>query len=230
MPNILLVEDDVEIAEALKFRVEFEGFNCKWKTTGVEALDYFNDDINLIILDIGLPDISGFDVLRNIRKISDVPVIILTARSDSDDQVLGLEGLEADSYIIKKSGSDSPRVIIAQIKSLLRRSSTSTAIDKQKSIKDFVFNEPMKQILFKDKVLDLTVAECKILAHLIKNPSHVFERSALLNVMHDRPTGADETTINTHIKSIRRKIEAIDAGAKDRYIKTHTGIGYSFNQ
>ena len=222
MPNILIVEDDKTIAEALKFAIEYEGFNCEWFTTGGEALHYFeHNQVDLTILDLGLPDIAGFDVLRNIRRSSTTPVIVLTARHASEDQVVALEGLEADDYIVKENGSDSPRIIIAKIKALLRR--TKPSAKKTNSV--FSFNEALQKLSFKDQVLSLTPAECKILTHLVKHPNQVFTRRILLSVIHDRETGSDESTINTHIKSIRKTLKKIDQDKK--YITTHRGIGYS---
>ena len=228
MPNILLVEDDRTIAEALKFSLENSAFSCSWFTTGGEALDYFaNNQVDLVLLDIGLPDIEGFDVLRHIRRTHNTPVVMLTARGDSTDQVLALEGLEADDYIIKESGSDSPRVIIAKIKAILKRSSIQGQTLDKPAGSDLAFNEAMQQVSFKGQVLDLTNAECKILEYFIKHPNRILARSELLNAMHNLPTGSDENTINTHIKSIRRKISDIGGGD---YIETHRGLGYSFNQ
>ncbi len=222
MINILIVEDDITIAEALVFALENSGFKCKWFTTGGEALNHFeHNDVDLVLLDIGLPDIDGFDVLRIIRKQSNTPVIILTARSESEDQVLALEGHEADDYIVKESGSDSPRIIIAKIKALLRRSKPE--VKKNNSV--FSFNEALQQLSFRGEVLTLTPAECKILTHLVKNPNRIFTRQVLLSVIHDGPIGSDITTINTHIKSIRKALAKIEKGSK--YITTHRGLGYS---
>ena len=220
--DILLVEDDSTIAEALVFALENSGFKCQWFTTGGEALDYFkHHDICLVLLDIGLPDIDGFDVLRIIRKQSDTPVIILTARGESEDQVLALEGHEADDYIVKESGSDSPRIIIAKIKAILRRSKSE--VKKNNSV--FNFNEALQQLSFKGQRLMLTPAECKILTHLVKNPNRIFTRQALLSVIHDGPIGSDIATINTHIKSIRKALAKIEKDSE--YITTHRGLGYS---
>ncbi len=222
MPNILIVEDDKTIAEALVFALENSHFNCQWFVTGGEALQHFeNNPVDLVLLDIGLPDIDGFDVLRIIRKQADTPVIILTARGESEDQVVALEGHEADDYIVKKCGSDSPRIIIAKIKALLRRSKPS--VKKTSSV--FCFNEALQQLSFKEKVLTLTPAECKILTHFVKNPNRIFSREVLLSVIHDGPVGSDVATINTHIKSIRRSLKKIDQ--ENAYITTHRGLGYS---
>lgn len=226
MPNILIVEDDKTIAEAMIFRLKSTGFSCQWFTTGGEALHYFeNNKIDLVLLDLTLPDLDGFEILRIIRRESDIPVIILTARSDPEDQVLGLEGLGADAYILKNGDSSSnninPRVMIAQIKAVLKRS--KPVVKKDNSI--FSFNEALQQISFKGEVLTLTPAECKILAHLVKNPNRAITRSTLLSIIHNGPIGSDESTINTHIKSIRRNLKKIDPDNK--YINTHRGIGYS---
>ncbi len=223
MPNILLIEDDKVIAEAIMFALNKDGFNCKWFTLGAQALEYFEkNDVDLILLDIGLPDISGFDVLRIIRAKSDIPVIVLTAREEDSDQVLTIEGLGADDYIVKKSGSDSPRVIIAKIRAQLRRYKPNLTNNTPAV---FHYNENLHQVLLKDQVLELTPAELKILSHLVKNPNRLFSKSQLLSVIHDRPVGSDESTIITHIKTIRRKIKAIDG--ENKYIKTHRGEGYS---
>lgn len=222
MPNILIVEDDKTIAEAMIFRLNTNGFNCQWFATGGEALNHLkNFEVDLILLDLGLPDIDGFDVLRIIRKESDIPVIILTARNESEDQVLALEGLEADAYIIKKGGSDDPRVMIAQIKAVLKRSKPKA--EKNNAI--FEVDEGLQQVIFKGEALNLTPAERKILTHLIKNPNRAISRKILLSIIYDGPVGSDESVITTHVKSIRRTLKKIDP--VNKHIHTHRGIGYS---
>ena len=134
MPNILLVEDDKVIAESIIFALEndYDSFKAHCCTLGNDAIDYFNNnDVDLILLDIGLPDISGFDVLRKIRKTSEVPVIIITARGADEDIVLGIEGLGADDYVTKPFNN---RVLIARIKAQLRHvNQQSSATEKQPS-------------------------------------------------------------------------------------------------
>ena len=224
MPNILIVEDDKTIAEAMIFRLKNSGFSCQWFTTGGETLNHLkNFEVDLILLDIGLPDIDGFDVLRIIRRESNIPVIILTARNESEDQVLALEGLEADAYIIKKGGSDDPRVMIAQIKAVLKRSKSVPVAKKSNAI--FELDEALQQVLFKKQALNLTPAERKILTHLIKNPNRAISRKTLLSIIYDGPVGSDESVITTHVKSIRRTLKKIDPD--NQYIHTHRGTGYS---
>jgi two-component system catabolic regulation response regulator CreB len=171
------------------------------------------------LLDVGLPDISGFDVLRKIRSKSNVPVLIISARDDEADQVLGLEGLGANGYITKPF---SPRVIVAHVRAQLRNFQ-SNAEPKSKS--KFGINEAMQRVIFHDKELTLTPAEFKILSHLVKNPNRVHTREYLLTVIWDRPHGSDEKTINTHIKSIRKRLNEIDSSCE--HIETIRGMGYS---
>ena len=218
MQHILIVEDDRTIAESIAFILEQDSFSCQWFDNGRDALDYIgNNEVDLILLDVGLPDMSGFDVLRKVRIKSDLPVIIISARDDESDQVLGLEGLGANGYITKPF---SPRLVVAHVRSQLRRDRT---VKNTKS--KFSINQAMQRALFHDQELTLTPAEFKILSHLIKHPNQVHTREYLMNIIWDRPHGSDEKTINTHIKSIRKRLHEIDE--MNDYIETHRGIGYS---
>mgnify|MGYP000386164440 FL=1 len=218
MQHILIVEDDRTIAESIAFILEQDSFSCQWFDNGRDALDYIeNNEVDLMLLDVGLPDMSGFDVLRKVRIKSDLPVIIISARDDESDQVLGLEGLGANGYITKPF---SPRLVVAHVRSQLRRDRT----DKNPKSK-FSINQAMQRVLFHNQELTLTPAEFKILSHLIKHPNQVHTREYLMNIIWDRPHGSDEKTINTHIKSIRKRLHEIDE--MNDYIETHRGIGYS---
>ena len=218
MQHILIVEDDRTIAESIAFILEQDSFSCQWFDNGRDALDYIgNNEVDLILLDVGLPDMSGFDVLRKVRIKSDLPVIIISARDDESDQVLGLEGLGANGYITKPF---SPRLVVAHVRSQLRRYRT----DKNPKSK-FSINQAMQRVLFHNQELVLTPAEFKILSHLIKHPNQVHTREYLMNIIWDRPHGSDEKTINTHIKSIRKRLHEIDE--INDPIETHRGIGYS---
>ena len=218
MQHILIVEDDRTIAESIAFILEQDSFSCQWFDNGRDALDYIeNNEVDLMLLDVGLPDMSGFDVLRKVRIKSDLPVIIISARDDESDQVLGLEGLGANGYITKPF---SPRLVVAHVRSQLRRDRT----DKNPKSK-FSINQAMQRVLFHNHELVLTPAEFKILSHLIKHPNQVHTREYLMNIIWDRPHGSDEKTINTHIKSIRKRLHEIDEMSDP--IETHRGIGYS---
>ena len=218
MQHILIVEDDRTIAESIAFILEQDSFSCQWFDNGRDTLDYIEkNEVDLMLLDVGLPDMSGFDVLRKVRIKSDLPVIIISARDDESDQVLGLEGLGANGYITKPF---SPRLVVAHVRSQLRRDRT----DKKPKSK-FSINQAMQRVLFHNQELVLTPAEFKILSHLIKHPNQVHTREYLMNIIWDRPHGSDEKTINTHIKSIRKRLHEIDE--MNDYIETHRGIGYS---
>ena len=218
MQHILIVEDDRTIAESIAFILEQDSFSCQWFDNGRDTLDYIeNNEVDLMLLDVGLPDMSGFDVLRKVRIKSDLPVIIISARDDESDQVLGLEGLGANGYITKPF---SPRLVVAHVRSQLRRDRT----DKNPKSK-FSINQAMQRVLFHNQELVLTPAEFKILSHLIKRPNQVHTREYLMSIIWNRPHGSDEKTINTHIKSIRKRLHEIDE--MNDYIETHRGIGYS---
>ena len=217
MQHILIVEDDRTIAESITFILEQDSFSCQWFDNGGDALDYVeNNAVDLMLLDVGLPDMSGFDVLRKLRTKSDLPVVIISARDDESDQVLALEGLGANGYIPKPF---SPRLVVAHVRSQLRHSRT----DKNPESK-FSINQAMQKISFHNQELTLTPLEFKILSHLIQHPNQVHTREYLMNNIWDRPHGSDEKTINTHIKSIRKRLLEIDESDP---IETHRGIGYS---
>ena len=219
MQHILIVEDDRTIAESIAFILEKDSFSCQWFNNGHEALNYLdNNKVDLMLLDVGLPDISGFDVLRKVRAKSEMPVVIISARDDEADQVLGLEGLGANGYITKPL---SPRLVVAHVRAQLRHLRAEPKTQQSR----FSINEAMQKIIFTSQELVLTPAEFKILSHLVKRPNRVHSRKYLLSVIWDRPHGSDVKTINTHIKSIRKRLHEIDD--KNEYIETHRGIGYS---
>ncbi len=219
MQTILIVEDDKTIAESITFILEQDSFNCKWFDNGQGALDYINNhEVNLILLDVGLPDMSGFDVLRKVREKHSLPVIIISARDDESDQVLGLEGLGANAYVTKPL---SPRLVVAHVRAQLRTGQSNTRADASK----FSINHAMQRVIFNETELTLTPAEFKILSHLIKNPNRVHSREFLMSIIWDRPYGTDIITIIFHIKSIRKRIHENDKNSE--CIETHRGIGYS---
>jgi len=224
MTNILLVEDDKIIAESITFALEKDAFIVTHCELGADALNHLKKNkIDLVLLDIGLPDMNGFDVLRKIRPDSDVPVIIVTARDDDADIVLGLEGLNADDYVTKPFN---PRVLVARVKTQLRHAVNH--IDKQQESSEskiFIINDAMKQIEFKGETIKLTKAYFKILSYLIKHPNKIHSKEHLLNITWSSPTGSRESTITTHIKEIRKILNKVDPDSE--YIKTHRGEGYS---
>ena len=203
MQHILIVEDDKTIAESIIFILEQDSFSCQWFNNGRDALDYGKKNaVDLMLLDVGLPDMSGFDILREVRTKSDLPVVIISARDDESDQVLALEGLGANGYITKPF---SPRLVVAHVRAQLRREPTD---NNPKS--KFSINQALQRVIFHNQELTLTPAEFKILSHLIKNPNEVHTRKYLMSIIWDSPHGSDPKTINTHIKSIRKRLQEID--------------------
>ena len=195
MRHILILEDDRTIAESITFILEQDSFSCQWFDNGHDALEYVeNNAVDLMLLDVGLPDMSGFDVLRKVRMKSDLPVVIISARDDESDQVLALEGLGANGYITKPF---SPRLVVANVRAQLRRVNPNRQNPKSK----FSINQAMQKILFHNQELTLTQTEFNILSHLIQHPNRVHTREYLMKNIWDNPV-SDEKTINTHIKSI----------------------------
>ena len=219
METILIVEDDKTIAESICFILEKDSFNCQWFDNGTDALEFHKDnEVDLILLDVGLPDMSGFDLLRKVREKSNIPVIIISARDDESDQVLGLEGLGANAYVTKPL---SPRLVVAHVRAQLRTVKPEVKSGDSK----FSINHAMQRVVFLNQELTLTPAEYKTLSHLVINPNRVHSREYLMSIIWDRPHGSDTKTINTHIKSIRKRLHELDE--ENDYIETHRGIGYS---
>mgnify|MGYP001825373844 FL=1 len=222
---ILVVEDEPAIADSIIYALKTEGFETRWVTTGNDALKGVSaDSPALIILDVGLPDVSGYDVCRELRRQYNTPIIFLTARKDDIDQVLGLE-LGADDYIVKPF---SPRVLTARIRARLRNA--ENALPKQATSGDadpiFSVNKEAQSITLSGTRLDLSRYEYRILQLLISHPGRIYSRSQLMDLVWEEPDRSYDRTVDTHIKTIRQKITAIDENCDP--IKTHRGMGYSF--
>lgn len=224
--RILIVEDESSIVDALSFvlqREQFEIVSVGMGQTALEALTHTHFD--LILLDIGLPDISGFDLCRQIRKTSMIPIVFLTARSEEVDKVLGLE-LEADDYVCKPF---SPRELVARIKAVLRRSEEHSLAPQQGSgTGPFAIDVERLQITFHGRVLDLSRYEYRILCILVRRPGRVYSRERLMNLAWESPEMSLERTVDTHIKTIRQKLR--DLRSDDDSIITHRGTGYSLRE
>ncbi|OUS39963.1 two-component system response regulator CreB [Oleispira antarctica] len=218
-PNacVLLVEDEPSIADNIKYALSSASFEVLWAASGTEALKQFNEQhIDLVILDIGLPDMDGFEVCRQIREISQVPLLFLTARSDEIDRVVGLE-MGADDYICKPF---SPRELVARVKANLRRSTASPL-----SNEILVLNDENRSVHFCGQLLQVTRYEFGILQVMHKHPKRVYSREALLEQVWHEPDNSMDRVVDTHIKTLRAKFKEVDR-EKD-IIKTHRGVGYS---
>ncbi len=215
--HILVIDDEPSIVDNVVYALEREGMTTQAANTGDQGLRLIQGhDPDLIILDIGLPDLSGIEVFRKLRELTDTPVIFLTARGDEIDRVLGLE-LGADDYVTKPF---SPRELAARVKTVLRRSERPMQTSSL-----FVIDESRKEIRFRDTPLALTRFEFGILARLLSRPGQVFSRDSLLDQVWSDDTSPSDRVIDTHIKSIRAKLNDIEPGNKA--IRTHRGFGYS---
>ncbi len=221
--HILIVEDEANIASTIKIAIENEAFECTWAASGNDALELIESHpIDLIVLDVGLPDINGFELLKIIRSRHSTPVIFLTARGEEIDRVVGLE-IGADDYLTKPF---SPRELVARIKAILRRISRPEAnTNPSHEQSEFTVLKDQARIDFKNESLDLTLAEFKLLGGMLEQPNRVFTRAQLLEIIWEKQHPSDERTIDTHIKSLRAKLKAVDETSE--HINTHRGIGYS---
>jgi DNA-binding response OmpR family regulator len=219
--RILVIEDEEKIAKILRAYLEKEGFTVTVAPTGQKALSSLKDRFDLIILDLMLPDMDGEDICETIRKDSETPIIMLTAKSEEDDRVKGL-GMGADDYVVKPF---SPKELVARVKALLRRlkgSKESISFNKGNLVIDSFRFEVRKD----GSIVIFTPTEFKLLHCLADHPGQIFSRQQLVNVILGYDFEGYDRTIDAHIKNIRHKIE--EDPRNPSYIKTVYGIGYRF--
>ena len=216
--TILVVEDEAPIAETIVYALRTEGFDPVWKTTGREALEVLTDrPVALVVLDVGLPDGSGFDVCREIQRRGRVPVVFLTARSAEIDRIVGLE-LGADDYVAKPF---SPRELTARVRAVLRRTSGAAPVGAP----GWEHDAERCRISYKGARLELTRNEYRLLAALLASPGRVFSRDQLMELAWDDPGAAIDRTVDAHVKQVRAKLREITPDEDP--IVTHRGMGYS---
>ena len=219
--KILVVEDEEKIADIVRAYLEKEGFAVSVAGTGQKAISMLKEGFSLVILDLMLPDISGEDICRTIRNDSDLPIIILTAKSEEEDRVRGL-GIGADDYIVKPF---SPREVVARVKALLRRTG-GTGKTLSFNSRDLVINTSSFEVRKSGALVVMTPTEFNILHLLAQRPDQVFTRLQLVNVILGYDFEGYDRTIDAHIKNIRQKID--DNPRAPLYIKTVYGLGYRF--
>ncbi len=219
MPTtILLAEDDAAIAETVLYALRAEGFAAEHVLLGGQVLPRLaRGGIDLVILDVGLPDVSGFEVCRRLREHHTLPVIFLTARSDEIDRVLGLE-LGADDYMAKPF---SPRELVARVRARLRRHDGGQSQRRGR----FEVDADAHRIRYAGHALDLTRYEHALLAELLRRPGAILSRAQLLDRVWADALESGERTVDTHVKTLRAKLRQLDP-ARDP-IRTHRGLGYS---
>jgi two-component system catabolic regulation response regulator CreB len=235
MPHaILLIEDEPGIAASVLYALRTEGMEVAWHTTAREGLAVLaRGGIDLVVLDVGLPDANGFEVCRRLRETSQVPVLFLTARADEVDRVVGLE-LGADDYVVKPF---SPRELSARVKAVLRRSAGRSAGNASASppaapaalaVGPFVLDEERQRITCHGRALELSRCQYRLLGALLRRPGKIFSRGELMDEAWDEPAASFDRVIDSHIKDLRAKLRA--AAMDDDPIRTHRGQGYSLRE
>ena len=220
MTRILIVDDEPEILRLVVDYLSNAGFATVTARSGDEALRHARaGSIDLAILDLGLPGMDGLDVTRSIRHESDVPIIMLTARDDETDKIIGLE-LGADDYITKPF---SPRELVARVRAVMRRRQGAGQADVI-NVGELSFDIPRLKVTRDGAAIDLTATEFTLLATLARQPGRVFTRSQLLDAIHGVAFESYERAIDAHIKNIRRKLEP--RPHSPRYVETVYGVGY----
>lgn len=225
MSTILVVEDERKIAAVVADYLEAASFEVVVATDGEAALrEVRAAKPDLVVLDLGLPGRDGLDVIRQLRRSSNVPVVILTARGDESDRILGLE-MGTDDYIVKPF---SPRELVARVRAVLRRTEIAREPAEVVRVGDVEIEVSRLQARVGGRAVDLTAVEIQLLAHMAREPGRVFTRAQLLDVLHGVAFESFERAIDSHIKNIRRKIEPDPA--RPRYIQTVYGVGYRFSE
>ncbi len=227
--RILVVEDEPSIRDSVVYALESEGFAVDWAGSGGDALFQAEEtSYALIVLDVGLPDMSGFDVCRELRVTSQVPVIFLTARASEVDRVVGLE-IGADDYVTKPF---SPRELSARVRANIRRAqlteSGDAAVPSGGDDQPFKIDYERWVIHYFGDAMTLSRYEFRLLAALIEKPGRVYSRAQLMDVAWEEPDASMERTVDTHIKSVRAKLRTLREDIDP--IVTHRGIGYSLRE
>ena len=225
--TILLIEDERSIADALIFALEEDNYHAIWAELGEDALAMLNQQaVDLILLDVGLPDINGFDLCKKIKSEFDIPIMFLTARKEEVDKIIGLE-IGADDYMTKPF---SLRELASRVKILINRYARIHHSEKHNltstKIKNCHVDTHKKTVVYFGVELELTRYEYLILKLLVENTNRVYSRTELMDYIWDEPHKSFDRAVDTHIKTIRAKLKKVNAKAKP--IKTHHGLGYSF--
>ncbi len=223
MSHVLIIEDEPAIAETLIYAFKEMGIQTTHKLLGSEALiELSNNAYDFVLLDVGLPDISGFDVCKKIRETSQVPILFLTARNHEIDRIVGLE-IGADDYVTKPF---SPREVVARVKAILRRTEIrDTQLHAPKKATHFTIDELANRIQYHGELLELTRYEFLLLKTLINQPQRVFSRNQLMDIVWVNAENTLERTVDAHVKTLRAKLREVNGSSEA--IVTHRGMGYS---
>lgn len=223
--RILIVEDDKHISKLVKFNLEKAGYECTVSATGERALEILNNEpVALIILDIMLPGMDGFGICRAIKekdKLKNIPIMMLTARGEEVDRIVGLE-LGADDYIVKPF---SPRELVLRAKAILKRGKIEETKKEVLKAGEITVDMPKHKVTVKEKPIELTHMEFRLLVTLMERRGRVQTRERLLSDVWGIDSSVDTRTIDTHVKRLREKL-----GKPGRLIETVRGLGYKFKE
>jgi two-component system, OmpR family, catabolic regulation response regulator CreB len=222
LQTILLIEDENSIADMVLYALKSEGFATEWFRLGREGLSWLqqHSDTALLILDVGLPDGNGFELCKEIRRFSEIPIVFLTARNDEVDRIVGLE-IGGDDYVGKPF---SPRELTARVKAILKRSRVAVApMGEERAT--FEVDSERCRIRYHDVWLDLTRYEYEVMRTLLRHPERVYSRAQIMDLVWSEPDESLERSVDTHIKTLRAKLRQVRED--ENPIKTHRGLGYS---
>jgi two-component system alkaline phosphatase synthesis response regulator PhoP len=223
MKSVLVVDDEPQIVQVVRDYLEHAGFTVLTAADGGSALrTAATVKPDLIILDLGLPGIDGLDVTRSLRRNGETPIIMLTARSEESDKLVGLE-LGADDYVTKPF---SPKELVARVRTVLRRSEAVKSPSDVIRVADVELDVPGMRVMVRGKRIELTQTEFELLATMARQPGRVFSRAQLLSAVRGVAFESYERAIDAHIKNLRRKIEADPHNPQ--YLQTVFGVGYRF--
>jgi len=234
-PRILVVEDEPSILDNVLYALRSEGFSAEGCPTAGDAHNHLEGERwDLLVLDVGLPDMSGFDLCKKIRETSATPIIFLTARGGEVDRIVGLE-IGADDYVVKPF---SPRELAARAKAVLRRFHANPPAPASPAPEElspepalatpFVIDPARARITYFDQPLDLSSTEFRLLCALCRKPGRVYSRAQLMDIAWDDPGAALERTVDAHVKSLRSKLRGVHEGTDA--IVTHRGFGYALRE
>ena len=221
--KVLIADDDSNISELIKVYFEKDGFTTVAARNGKEAVELFKSEApSIVILDVMMPEMDGWQVCREIRRVSNIPIIMLTAKGETFDKVLGLE-LGADDYMVKPFD---PKELIARVKAVLRRSETKEAsTEKELVFPNLTINLTNYELKINGNITEVPPKELELLYFLASNPNRVFTREQLLEQVWGFDYFGDSRTVDVHIKRLREKLEGAESNWQ---LKTVWGVGYKF--